>query len=112
MRTLNTLLLGFALALSSAAYSTENDAVTQEWMHLIKADFPKGCVTQLTPYLSTTGANGVRTSAWLVQTCQGSYEYGASYRPAATRSNGKLISVSRGRKLNMPPAQLKRLYSL
>lgn len=55
MRTLNTLLLGFALALSSAAYSTENDAVTQEWMHLIKADFPKGCVTQLTPIYRPPG---------------------------------------------------------
>ncbi len=30
MRTLNTRLLGFALALSSAACSTENDAVTDK----------------------------------------------------------------------------------
>lgn len=112
MPSLNQASLALAFLLTSTA-GTASDAISQEWARLIKADFPPGCVIRLDPYLSSTGVNGVRGGAWLVQTCEGSFEYGASYFPPGVYPEKKRIGVSRTQKLRpLTPAQLKKMYSL
>lgn len=105
-----------ALALIFLLTSTPgaaNDEVSEEWEHLIKADFQDGCVSRLDEYLSTFGNNGARLGRWLVQTCEGNFEYGASYYPLNVRTENKRIEVRRTQKLPpLTPAQLKKMYSL
>ncbi|WP_264312867.1 hypothetical protein [Pseudomonas putida] len=109
---LTTLSFAFIFLLPWAT-SAANDPVTEQWQRLIKADFPGGCVSRLDLYLSTVGANGARSGAWLVQTCEGNFEYGARYSPAALPADKKQISVSRKQKLDgLTPEQLERMYSL
>ncbi|KAF0865936.1 hypothetical protein [Pseudomonas sp. LD120] len=104
------LALIFLLASTAGA---ANDEVSQEWEHLIKADFRDGCVSRLDEYRSTFGSNGVRLGAWLVQTCEGNFEYGASYYPLNVHTENKRIGVRRTQKLPpLTPAQLKKMYSL
>ncbi|MFJ2379475.1 hypothetical protein ACIOWK_10970 [Pseudomonas protegens] len=104
------LALIFLLASTAGA---ANDEVSQEWEHLIKADFQDGCVSRLDEYLSTFGNNGVRFGAWLVQTCEGNFEYFANYYPPGVKPEKKRIDVSRTQKLRpLTPAQLKKIYSL
>ena len=112
MPSLNQAALALAFLLTSTS-GTASDAISQEWARLIKADFPPGCVIRLAPYLSSTGVNGVRGGAWLVPTCEGSFEYGASYFPPGVYPEKNRIGVSRTQKLRpLTPAQLKKMYSL
>lgn len=104
------LALTFLLASTAGAADEE---ISQEWARLIKADFQDGCVSRLDEYLSTFGSNGVRLGAWLVQTCEGNFEYGASYYPLNVRTENKRIEVRRTQKLHpLTPEQLKKMYSL
>lgn len=104
------LALIFLLASASGA---ANDEISQEWAHLIKADFQDGCVNRLDQYLTTFGSNGVRFGAWLVQTCEGNFEYGASYHPLNVRTENKRIGVRQTQKLPpLTPVQLQGMYSL
>lgn len=112
MLTLNKPILAPFLLLVSTV-CTANDDITQEWVRLIKSDFPQGCVIRLDEYLSTTAMNGFRGGAWLVQSCEGNFEYGTSYSPPDVRTDKQRISVSRHRKLDdLTPIQLRRMYSL
>ncbi|MDF3160675.1 hypothetical protein P3C24_06820 [Pseudomonas proteolytica] len=104
------ILASFLLLVSTVC--TADDDITQEWVRLIKTDFPQGCVIRLDEYLSTTAANGFRGGAWLIQTCEGNFEYGTSYYPAEVRTDKQRINASRKRKLDeLTPVQLKRMYS-
>lgn len=105
-----------ALALTFLLTSTvgaADDEISQEWERLIKADFKGGCVSQLDQYLSIVGNNGVRYGKWLVQTCEGNFEYFANYYPPGVKPEKKRIDVSRRQKLRpLTPAQLNKMYSL
>ncbi|UZE31276.1 hypothetical protein [Pseudomonas asplenii] len=112
MFALNKPILASFLLLGSTV-CTADDVITQEWVHLIKADFPQGCVTRLREYLSTNAANGFRGGAWVVQSCEGNFEYGTRYYPLGVRTDRQRISASRTQKLDdLTPVQLKRMYSL
>lgn len=90
-----------------------DDPISQEWSRLIKADFPDGCVSRLDQYLSTVGVNGARSGAWLVQTCEGSFEYGAGYVPIDARSGKSLFRVNRHQALGvLTKKQLETLYGI
>ena|GEM_PF-3365597 len=105
------ILASFLLLVSTVC--TADDDINQEWVRLIKSDFPQGCMTRLYEYLSTNAMNGFRGGAWLVQSCEGNFEYGTSYFPPEVRTDRKRISASRKRKLDdLTPVQLKRMYSL
>lgn len=112
MLILNKPILASLLLLVSTVCTADGD-ITQEWVRLIKTDFPQGCVFRLDQYLSTTAVNGFRGGAWLVQSCEGNFEYGTSYSPPEVRADKQRISVSRKRKLDdLSAVQLKRMYSL
>ncbi|MDZ3992081.1 hypothetical protein [Pseudomonas sp. Teo4] len=112
MPEVNKPALALIFLLFSAVCAADDD-ITRESVRLIKADFPAGCVVRLDQYLSSVGTNGVMGGAWLVQTCQGSFEYGSRYFPAAVHADGQRVRVTRNRKLDaMTPEQLKRSYSL
>lgn len=111
LRPNKPILASFLLLVSTVC--TADDEITQEWGRLIKADFPQGCVIRLHKYLSANGVNGSRGGAWLVQSCEGNFEYGTSYYPRGVHMDKKRISASRNRKLDdLTPLQLKRMYSL
>lgn len=112
MPSLSQVVVAVIFLLTSTA-GIASDAISQEWASLIRADFQHGCVNRLDQYLSSVGSNGVRTSAWLVQTCDGNFEYGASYFPPGVNPEKKRIGVSRKQKLHpLTPVQLKKMYSL
>jgi hypothetical protein len=102
----------FTLSLLLACQWAVADEVTQEWERLIRKDFKDGCVTHLDPYLFSSGTNGVRGTAWLVQTCEGNFEYGATYLPPDVHPEElERISVRRKQQLRpLTPVQLKRMY--
>jgi len=106
------LTLMFALLLKSVACMAD-DPIGLEWLRLIKAGFPDGCVQRLDQYRSTVGYNGIRSGAWLVQTCQGNFEYGARYVPADAYSGKALFSVHRQQAVGeLTTRQLKTMYGL
>ncbi|MGE8058533.1 hypothetical protein [Pseudomonas sp. NPDC089547] len=112
MLTFNKSIVASLLFLVSTVCTADND-ITQEWVRLIKTDFPQGCVIRLDEYLSTTAVNGFRSGAWLVQSCEGNFEYSTSYSPPEIRTDKHWISTSRKRKLDeLTPLQLKLMYSL
>ncbi len=112
MLSLSRVALALIFLLASTA-GAANDEISQEWARLIKTDFQDGCVSRLDEYLSTFGSNGVRLGAWLVQTCEGNFEYGASYYPLDVRTENKRIGVRRTQKLPpLTPTQLNKMYSL
>lgn len=106
--------ISFALiVLLASTASAADDEISKHWARLIQADFQDGCVSRLDQYLSSSGNNGVRFGAWLVQTCEGNFEYGASYYPLNVDTENKRIEVRRTQKLPpLTPAQLKKMYSL
>ncbi|NBF03984.1 hypothetical protein GV819_16970 [Pseudomonas sp. Fl5BN2] len=112
MPPLSRIALALTFLLTSTAGAAD-DEISQEWARLIKADFQDGCVSRLDEYLSTFGSNGVRLGTWLVQTCEGNFEYFANYYPPGVKPEKKRIDVSRRQKLRpLTPAQLKKMYSL
>ena len=112
MPSLSRAALALTFLLASTAGAAD-DEISQEWARLIKADFQDGCVSRLDEYLSTLGSNGVRLGAWLVQTCEGNFEYGASYYPLDVHTENKQTEVRRKQKLPpLTPVQLKKMYSL
>lgn len=87
------------------------DFIDDEWKWMIQRDFKEGCVTQLHQYLVTSGFNGSRSGAWLVESCEGLFEYGSSYHTDAALPASERLSVKRLRKLPpMPPEQIKKIY--
>ncbi len=112
MPSLSRVALALTILLTATAGAAD-DEITQEWERLIKADFKGGCVSRLDEYLSIVGNNGVRHGTWLVQTCEGNFEYFANYYPPGVKPEKKRIDVSRTQKLRqLTPAQLKKMYSL
>lgn len=112
MPSLGQVTLALTFLLASAA-SAADDAISREWVRLIKAQFQDGCVKRLDQYLTVSGINGARGGAWLVQTCEGNYEYGSSYFPPGVLPERKRLGVSRTQKLRpLTPVQLKEMYDL
>ncbi|BCD87958.1 hypothetical protein PSm6_43650 [Pseudomonas solani] len=85
--------------------------IEDEWEWMIRRDFKEGCVTRAHQYLVISGLNGRHEGAWLVESCEGLFEYGSSYSPDAVPPGGKRISVERLRKLPpLTPEQIKKAY--
>ncbi len=67
---------------------------------MIESEFPKGCVFKINGTFVAIGNNGFRISGWLVETCEGSYEYWTSYLPPDVRPEEKRMDMGRGDKLS------------
>ncbi|CAN7571966.1 hypothetical protein ACSC9U_14070 [Pseudomonas solani] len=87
------------------------DFIKDEWEWMIRRDFKEGCVTRAHQYLVISGLNGRREGTWLVESCEGLFEYGTSYSLYEVPPGGKRISVKRFRKLPpQTPEQIKKAY--
>lgn len=100
--TYPALLAAALLAFSQAATA---DTIESQWRTLIGKDFKDGCITRLQPFRHSNGANGRRGAIWLVESCEGLFEYSTSYLPDAA------LVAKRLRQLPpMTPAQIQSRY--
>jgi len=93
------------ITLLAFARDAAADPVETQWRALIGKDFNDGCISRLHPFLYSNGNNGRRGATWLVESCEGLFEYSTSYLPGAP------LIAKRLRQLPpMTPAQIQRRY--
>lgn len=102
-----------ALLLSLLAPMGLADEFDERWSWLIKQDFKAGCVLRMKSQMVTVGTNGNRRALWIVETCEGLFEYGAAYDNSPLLPPGKKrYSVSKPRPVAPVTANhLKQLFS-
>lgn len=83
-----------------------------DWDQFIEADFPSGCVFRMDIYDGFAANSGVSQYYWIVQTCQGDFQYRTDYIPPELSPNRYYPQTQRLSKISpMTRKQLRDRYS-
>ncbi len=103
----SALILTFASSLCLAGSRNSGD-----WDQFIEADFPSGCVFRMDIYDGFLANSGVSQFYWIVQTCQGDFQYRTDYIPPELSPNQDYPQTQRLSKISpMTRKQLRNKYS-